>query len=258
MRPRLPDWRFAFGEVHHTRLRPVRHAFRYRAFFVRAPLEQLDQRAGSWLFGVNRSALIGFRREDHGDGGPLRDWVDAMMREAGVVADGRVWLHALPRVLGYAFKPVSFWFCHRRDGALMAVIVEVNNTFGERHCYLLADPLGLPIRADAELRARKAFHVSPFCDVAGGYRFRFLTTAARALARIDYEDGDGPLLLTSQSGRFAPIDAASTARALLAYPLFTVGVIVRIHWQALRLWTRRVPFRSKPSAAPTVVTRGTR
>src|SRR5690606_4450643 len=127
MRPRLPDWRLAFGEVLHTRLRPVRHAFRYRAFFVRAPLEQLDARAGSWLFGVNRAALVGFRREDHGDGGPLRDWIDRMLRDAGVSADGRVWLHALPRVLGYAFKPVSFWFCHRRDGALMAVIAEVNN-----------------------------------------------------------------------------------------------------------------------------------
>ncbi len=258
MNPRLPDWRFAFGEIRHARVRPVRHAFRYRAFFLRAPLEQLDARAGSWLFGVNRAALVGFRREDHGDGGPLRDWIAGMLREAGIAADGRVWLHALPRVLGYAFKPVSFWFCHRRDGALMAVIAEVNNTFGGRHCYVLADPAGTPIRAGAELQAGKAFHVSPFCDVEGRYRFRFLTTAERAVARIDYEDREGALLLTSQSGRFAPVDATRVARALLAYPLFTVGVIVRIHWHALRLWAKRVPFRGKSPATSAVVTRGTR
>lgn len=108
MPPGLNDWRMGFGEVRHTRLRPVRHAFRYRAFFVRAPLDELEARAGSWLFGVNRAALVGFRREDHGDGRPLRVWIGAMLREAGIVADGEVWLHALPRVLGYAFKPVSF------------------------------------------------------------------------------------------------------------------------------------------------------
>ena len=255
MRPGLPNWRLAFGEVRHARLRPVLHAFRYRAFFVRAPLDELEARAGSWLFGVNRAALIGFRREDHGDGRPLRVWVGAMLREAGIVADGDVWLHALPRVLGYAFKPVSFWFCHRRDGALVAVIAEVNNTFGERHCYVLGDAPGTPIGAGAELAAAKVFHVSPFCDVEGRYRFRFVTTAERAVARIDYDDRDGPLLTTSQSGRFAALDVGGVARALLGYPLFTVGVIVRIHWQALRLWARRVPFRGR---TPAVATRGTR
>ncbi|RPH68179.1 MAG: DUF1365 family protein, partial [Burkholderiales bacterium] len=68
MRRRWHDWRLAFGEVRHTRLRPVRHTFRYRAWFLRAPLDELDERAGSWLFGVNRAALISFRSQDHGDG----------------------------------------------------------------------------------------------------------------------------------------------------------------------------------------------
>ena len=158
-------------------------------------------------------------------------------------------------MLGYAFKPVSFWFCHRRDGALVAVIAEVNNTFGERHCYVLGDAPGKPIGAGAELGAAKVFHVSPFCDVEGRYRFRFVTTAERAVARIDYDDCDGPLLTTSQSGRFAALDAAGAARALLGYPLFAMGVIVRIHWQALRLWVRRVPLRGR---TPAVATRGTR
>jgi DUF1365 family protein len=160
-------------------------------------------------------------------------------------------------VLGYAFKPVSFWFCHRADGALAAIVVEVNNTFGERHCYLLADPAGAPLKSGAELRAAKVFHVSPFCSVEGGYRFRFVTTDERALARIDHDDAEGPLLLTSLSGRFAPIAGRSLARALLGHPLFTFGVIARIHWHALRLWLRRVPFHRKPEPPRPIVTRGT-
>jgi DUF1365 family protein len=250
-------WRLAFGEVRHTRLRPVRHAFRYPAFFVRAPLSELEAPRGNWLFGANRRALLAMHATDHGDGRPVGVWLRAMLRQAGVRADGEIWLHAFPRVLGYTFKPVSFWFCHRADGKLAAIVAEVNNTFGERHCYLLADPDGAPLRSGAELRAAKVFHVSPFCSVEGTYRFRFVTTDARTIACIDHDDTQGPLLLTSLSGKFAPIGRRSLARALLGHPLFTFGVIARIHWHALRLWLRRVPFHRKPATPPPIVTRGT-
>lgn len=254
---RFERWRLAFGEVRHTRLRPVRHAFRYPAFFVRAPLSELEAPRGNWLFGANRPALLSMHATDHGDGRPVGVWLRAMLRQSGVRADGEIWLHAFPRVLGYTFKPVSFWFCHRADGALVAIVAEVNNTFGERHCYLLADPSGAPLKAGAELRAAKVFHVSPFCSVEGGYRFRFVTTDERTLARIDHDDAEGPLLLTSLSGRFAPVTGRSLARALLGHPLFTFGVIARIHWHALRLWLRRVPFHRKPEPPRPIVTRGT-
>ena len=250
-------WRLAFGEVRHTRLRPGRHAFRYPAFFVRAPLSELEAPRGNWLFGANRGALLSMHASDHGDGRPVGVWLRAMLRQAGVRADGEVWLHAFPRVLGYTFKPVSFWFCHRADGALVAIIAEVNNTFGERHCYLLTDPAGRPLPAGAELRAEKVFHVSPFCSVEGSYRFRFITRDERTIARVDHDDAGGPLLLTSLSGRFAPVQRRSIARALLGHPMFTFGVVARIHWHALRLWLRRVPFHRKPAAPPHIVTRGT-
>jgi hypothetical protein len=253
----LDGWRFAFGEVRHRRLRPVRHAFRYPAFFLRLPAHRLDGTPrGSWLFGVERRALLSFRESDHGDGSPVREWIARMLREAGVHADGELWLHTFPRVLGYAFKPVSFWFCHDRTGALRAVVAEVNNTFGERHCYLLADPAGAPLRRGAELHATKVFHVSPFCPVRGDYRFRFIDNGERAVARIDYDDGEGPLLETSLSGRLEPLGRASTLRALSSYPLFTFGVIARIHWHALRLWLARVPFLRKPAPSSPFVTRG--
>jgi DUF1365 family protein len=247
---------FAFGEVRHRRLRPRMHAFRYRAWFVRAPLEALEARSGNWLFGVNRAALLSLHAADHGDGGSPRAWIDSLLARAGVQADGDIWLHAFARVLGYAFKPVSFWFCHRADGALVAVIAEVHNTFGERHVYLLADPGAGALKSGVELRAQKAFHVSPFCSVEGGYRFRFINRDDRAVARIDYDDANGPILLTSLSGVLEPVGWAQQLRALLGFPLFSAGVIARIHWHALRLWLARVPFHRKPAAPDTILTRG--
>jgi DUF1365 family protein len=167
-------------------------------------------------------------------------------------ADGEAWLHTYPRVFGYAFNPVSFWYCHRRDDSLAAVVVEVNNTFGERHCYLLAGPT---LAYGREQTARKVFHVSPFCDVQGGYRFRFMRTPARTVARIDHDDDGGPLLETSVSGHLAELTPQSARAAFFGTPLMTLGVIARIHWQALRLWRKHVPFFAKPAPPQAFITR---
>jgi DUF1365 family protein len=251
-------WRLSFGEVIHRRLRPTAHAFRYPAFHLRAPGHRLDgQRHGNWLFGVNRRALLSLHESDHGDGqAAVMPWLQGLLAQAGITADGPVWLDAFPRVFGYAFKPVSFWFCHRADGALVAIVVEVNNTFGERHCYLLANEPGAPLGAGRTLQAQKVFHVSPFCDVAGTYRFRFMTAGSRSVARVEHHDAEGPLLLTSLSGEHQPLGLRSALRALCGYPLFTLGVIARIHWQAAQLLARRVPFRTKPAPPAHFVTRG--
>jgi DUF1365 family protein len=256
-----PAIQFGFGPIRHTRLRPVRHAFGYEGVFVRLRIDgDAARRAAAGLgrwFGYDRRAPLAFRSADHGDGRtPLADWVRGLCAQAGVAVDGPIWLHTFPRMLGYAFKPVSFWFCHRADGALLAVVAEVNNTFGERHCYLLAEPEGAPLAQGRELRARKVFHVSPFCSTEGDYSFRFFNRADRAIARIDLHDDVGPLLLTSLSGELVAADRASARRALLGRPLFTVGVIARIHWQALRLWLARVPFHRKPEPPGAFVSRG--
>ncbi|CAN7651041.1 DUF1365 domain-containing protein [Acidovorax sp. LjRoot194] len=267
-----------FGQVRHTRLRPQRHAFAYPTFFLMLPLRSLAGGAGAAAgapgpLAVNRRGLISFHDADHGDGrsaaqGGALAWVQELLRAEGIAdADGEVWLHCYPRVLGYTFKPVSFWYCHRADGSLRAIVVEVNNTFGERHCYLLDAP-----RYGVELAARKVFHVSPFCEVSGGYRFRFMRTlaagagapaetvtdsdaAGRTVVRIDYDDAAGPLLQTSVSGTLHPITDKTLRRALWGYPAMTLAVIARIHWQALQLWLKRVRFHSKPAAPASTVTR---
>ena len=248
------------GVARHERLRPTRHRFEYPTWFVLLPLRALAQGAACAL-PRNRRAVASFWDRDHGDGGDdCLAWIDALLTREGIAdAHGEVWLHTYPRVLGYVFKPVSFWYCERRDGSLAAIVAEVNNTFGERHAYLLDGPRGRALRSGEDLRATKVFHVSPFCGVAGEYRFRFFDDARRGLARIDYDDDDGrSVLTTSLSGRYAPLGPRSVARALLAYPAFTFGVIARIHWQALRLWLRRVPLHPKPPPPPISVSRGPR
>jgi DUF1365 family protein len=253
----LPAAALLRGEVMHRRLRPVDNHFVYGVFFLRIPLTRLGSIRGP-LLSLDRWNLLSIHSRDYGarDGTQPLGWIRALLAREGLgAADGEVWLHSFPRVLGYVFNPVSFWFCEDRAGRTRAILAEVSNTFGERHSYLLAHPDGRPIRSGETLAARKVFHVSPFCTVSGRYRFRFLAQGDRHIARIDYADDAGPLLLTSLSGRGAPLSSGAILRAVLRHPLMTFGVIARIHWQALKLWAKRVPIHAKPPLPLEEVTR---
>lgn len=254
-----PQALIGFGNVWHRRLRPAEHEFSHATYFLMLPMRAL-RALPSAVLRRNRFGALSFFDRDHGDGREdALAWLDELLgREQIADADGEVWLHTIPRVLGYAFKPVSFWYAHRADGSLAAVVVEVNNTFGERHCYLVAGPT---LRWGGDMEASKVFHVSPFCGVEGRYRFRFLLTGGSAsaprhtVARIDHDDGDGPLLQTSVSGTLEPLTAASTRRAFFGVPLMSFGIVARIHWHALRLAIKRVPFHRQPPAPDRFVTR---
>jgi len=247
----------ATGLVRHRRLRPVNNAFEYRTYFLMLPMRRLRDEPCAAL-ARNRFGLLAFHDRDHGDGrGDALAWLDELLRTEGIHdADGEVWLQTYPRVLGYVFKPVSFWHCERANGSLAAIVAEVNNTFGERHCYLLA---GEQLGYGRDLKARKVFHVSPFSQIVGGYRFRFMRSASpdgeRCVARIDHEDADGALLQTSLSGRLAPLTPASARAAFFGMPMMSFGVVARIHWQALRVWAKRVPYVKKPAPPDSFVTR---
>ncbi len=257
-----------FGTVRHARVRPVVNAFSYAGYFLLLPMRSMQaERVGTaTALPVNRAGWISFHDQDHGDGrsvqegGALR-WLDELLAAHGIDnANGEAWLQCYPRVLGYAFKPVSFWFCHRasndQGGALRAIVVEVNNTFGERHCYLLDTP-GWGV----EMAATKTFHVSPFCEVKGQYNFRFMASdrsgRARTEARIDHGDTAGTLLKTSISGDLEPVTRQAMRRAAWRYPFMTAGVMAHIHWQAIRLWIKRLAFFTKPNPPELLVTRQT-
>ena len=248
---------FAFGQVRHQRHTTASHGFTYRAFYLRVPIHDLTQiTMNGRLFGIDRGGLIGFAQADHGDGKtPLIDWIHGVLSHHGLRADGDIWLHCFARVLGYQFKPVSFWFCHAKNGDLIAVLAEVNNTFGEKHLYLLSDDKAL--RFGQTLHAKKAFYVSPFFEVKGHYAFRFLNQANRSVARIDYSLDGAIALNTSMSGSHVAVSTSSTLKALLLYPVFSLGVVARIHWHAIQLWVRRkVPYISKPTPPKNLVTKG--
>jgi uncharacterized protein len=251
------------GVVRHRRLRPALHAFEYPTYFLMLPMRSLA-RSPCAALPRNRWGALSFYDRDHGDGrADALAWLDELLAKEGVTnITGEVWLHTYPRVAGYSFKPVSFWYCHAASGELTSIVVEVNNTFGERHCYLLTGP---DVAWGRELRASKVFHVSPFCAVQGEYRFRFMRTfsgaandanqGTKTVARVDHHDEGGPLLQTSVSGELQTLTTAAARRAFWGMPLMTLGVILRIHWQAWQLWRKRVPYFGKPTPPQAFTTR---
>ena len=247
------------GRVWHCRLRPVKHAFSHASYFLLLPMRSLRAQPHQALH-RNRFGMLSFHDRDHGEGGDdALAWLDNVLAAAGVSdAQGEVWLQTYPRVLGHVFKPVSFWYAHRSDGALAAVVAEVNNTFGQRHCYLLQGP---DLRWGGEMQADKAFHVSPFFSVAGRYRFKFVLDrdasgqAQHLAASIDLIDDQGALLRTRQSGALQTLDPASRWRAFLGVPLMSLVVLARIHWHALRLLIKGLPFHTRPPAPEHFVSR---
>jgi DUF1365 family protein len=219
-----------FGSVMHSRLRPRRNRFVYRVFFLRFRTDEVESLRRA-LFSVDGWNLFSFHRRDHGprDGSDLSAWMRGLLAREGIEgADGDIWLQTFPRMLGYVFNPVSFWLCQDRDARLRAVLCEVNNTFSEHHCYLVAHADGRPIEPTDRLAARKVFHVSPFCTVDGAYEFRFDVTGAACDLRIDHYDADGRLLATGVRGEAKVLSARNLLRAFVLYSSMTHGVRVPI------------------------------
>jgi uncharacterized protein len=246
------------GEVVHQRLRPRRHRLRYRMFSVLLDLDQLPALdARLRLLSVNRANLFSFREADHGDGSApgLKAQVEAWLRAAGLPAGGRVRLLAMPRILGYAFNPLSVYFCDAPTGGLQAIVYEVNSTFGERHWYLV--PLAPSTKAAPEQllvhRCAKRMHVSPFVGMRADYGFRIRVPsvdAARPLhIGVDVHEAQGPLLRTAFVARRHALTDAALVRAFVLQPLLTLKVIGAIHWEALRLWRKGVPVQPRPPRA---------
>ncbi len=255
--PASPIHSIIDARIVHRRLRPCNNSFRYRLAYLCLALDSLPSAAGRWLK-LDRGGLVSFRRADHGarDDGDLLAWLKAILATHGVAraCDGPVLLMTLPRMLGYVFNPVSFWFCRDRLGRLRAVLCEVNNTFGEGHCYLVHRDDHAPLEVGEWLEGRKVFHVSPFLPIAGGYRFRFRLDDDLVQVDVNYHDEAGLMLATSVGGRRERLDDSAVARRFLANPTMTLGVIARIHWQALKLWRKRVRFHRKPAPPAHLVT----
>ena len=245
------------GHVVHQRTRPKRHRLRYSVFYLALDLEEAPAvGAALRLFSVNRFNVFSFNERDHGDGSslPLLDQIRAKLRAAELDAEGAIVLLTMPRMLGYAFNPLSLYFCYRKDGGLAAILYEVNNTFGQRHTYLI------PATPDADGLVRqesaKSLYVSPFLDTDMSYAFVAAPPNECVAISIIARDKEGPLLIAKLSGDRIPLTDTTLLRALCAYPFLTLKVVAAIHWEALRLWLKGVGLTHRPEQANDQTTLG--
>jgi DUF1365 family protein len=244
------------GVVSHARLWPRQHRLAYRIFQMLIDLDELPRLDRSLrLFGHNRPGLLSFHDKDHGpgDGRPLRPWIEAELARAGIGLDGgAIRLLSMPRVLGQAFNPISLWFCHRRSGELAAILYEVNNTFGERHSYLI--PVADGQRSRVRQACDKVFHVSPFMDMQLRYSFLIRPPGGDVLVGVTTSDAEGPVLLASFAGKRQAISDRAILGAFLRHPLLAAKVLVAIHWEALKLWLKGLRLRPGAPAPEDAVT----
>lgn len=244
------------GSVMHRRLRPRQHRLRYGIFYLLIDLDEIDALAARLhLFSHNRFNFFSIHDSDFGDGGAAspRDKIHGYLSDAGIEAGGAIRLLTMPRILGFAFNPVSIYFCHRRDDSLAAILYEVNNTFGQRHSYLI------PVAAEANGRrirqeSRKAFFVSPFMAIDMVYSFSVVPPGDDLEVSIVGRDRDGPMLIAGLSAARRELTDASLARVFCVYPFLTLKVIVGIYWEALLLWRKGVGLHHRPPAPARVVT----
>lgn len=242
------------GRVMHRRLRPRAHRLGYRMFVLLLDLDEIDGLAGRLrLFARNGFGLFGFCDRDYGAGGeePLRHQIERHMRAAGIEPDGgAIRLLTIPRMLGFAFNPLSVFFCHDRDGGLVAIHYEVNNTFGERHGYFI--PVSPDGGAVIRQRCAKRFHVSPFLGMAMRYDFRVSPPGEALAIAITVSDeasgGAGVILTAALTARRRDLTDRALARAFVTYPLLTLKVVGGILWEAILLWMKGVRLYEHPTA----------
>lgn len=243
------------GSVGHVRYSVPRHKFAYKLWMLALDLDDLDGFAArSRIFRHNRFALVGIDDRDHGprDGSPLRPWVEAALAENGLARFGaRIRFITIPRIMGYAFSPISFYFCADTDGRLGAVLHQVKNTFGDQVSYLI------PVVGDGMIRQRvaKAMHVSPLFDMAGHYDFTFSRPTARFAMSIRY-GGDQKRMTATMALAASPATDRAMLGQLARMPLVTIKVIAGIHWEAIKTLMRGAKFHREPKTPHPPIVRG--
>ena len=229
------------GVVTHRRFKPKRHFFSYRTFSIFFDLDELKELDKKILiFSLNKFNLFSFYNRDHGDrdGKDLKDWVKNILRKFDINSKiSKIKLLCFPRILGYAFNPLSIFYCYNEDAELKAILYEVKNTFNEQHTYVFQ------VQKESKIitqNCNKKFYVSPFIEMQTNYNFRLAEPKETLRVFIKQTDVDGMLLSACQVGRKEDISTEQLLINFLKHPMMTIKIIMAIHFEALRLWKKGI------------------
>lgn len=244
--------------VMHKRLFPKVNYFKYKILYFIVPITKDIQHKKINNSIVSKLRLIRFCDKKHGDKGKssLYEWIFTILTKYNLHQNiTSIDLISMPKFLGYVFNPVSFWVCKDSDKNVRCVLCEVNNTFGETHYYICTANNNQPITKNNVIKTKKIFHVSPFLKREGSYKFRFdFAEKSKIEISIDYYDKDNnKQLITAVSGDISQATNANMFKSLFKYPLLTFKVIYLIHWQALKLISKKIKFIKKPKQNDTRV-----
>ena len=235
------------GTVIHKRFKPKKHFFKYSVFSLLIDLSELDYLDKQVrFFSYNKINLISFYDKDHGnrDGTSIIDWVKKNLNQNSISSENiKVKLLCYPRILGYVFNPLSVFYVYNNQDKLIAVLYEVKNTFGEQHTYIFkinnSDKL-------LQHSCLKKFHVSPFIEMDCKYFFRTLVPDKKMSVVIDqYDNNDEKLLYASQDGYIADLKISELLKSYIKHPLMTFKIIIAIHFEAFKLWSKGIKFIKK-------------
>lgn len=236
------------GTVTHKRLKPVKHALSYSVFNLFVDCDEISALSKKLrLFSYNRPNLISLYDKDYGDGEDLKAYLnDLAKRAVPDIEVARFKMLTYPRVLGYAFNPLTVYYGISAEGETCLMIYEVNNTFGQRHTYVI--PAELRENGVIWQNCNKQFYVSPFNDVSGQYSFHVTPVEETLTLGVALRDDEGPLLNAYFRGERQPLTDKSLVAALASTGWMTIKVMMGIHWEALKLWLKGMKLQPRPDA----------
>ena len=233
------------GKVIHKRFKPKEHYFKYNVFSLLIDLNELEE-INKYIkfFSYNKFNIISFYDKDHGDrdGSSIKLWVKKNLRNIGIMTeDISIKLLCYPRIFGYVFNPLSTYFIYNKHSELISIFYEVKNTFGEQHTYIFK----AQDEKTVQNKCKKKFYVSPFIEMDCEYHFKTLNPREQLSVVINQNDKDGKLLFASQDGISKDFDNKNLILSYLTHPLMTFKIIGAIHYEAFKLWAKRIKLIAK-------------
>ena len=229
------------GNVVHKRFKPKIHFFKYKVFSLLIDLSELELLDKNLkIFSYNKFNIVSFYDRDHGarDGSSIKEWVIDNLKKNNIDNENiQIKLLCYPRIFGYVFNPLSVFYIYNSNSNLISVLYEVKNTFGEQHTYIFKTDINHNL---IQHKCKKKFHVSPFIEMDCTYFFRLLKPGNKISVIIDQNDKEGKVLYASQDGIRSEMTNANFIKSYLKHPLMTFKIIVAIHFEAFKLWTKGI------------------